>query len=178
MGGRTMQSHKIQYARELYQRAVRVSGQASYARRQASDEAVALFLKARKVMEDCEAISNPEALELLSRIEEALLGYDEAISWLVRFGEHKGGLSQKEKKRLAQLREARQEWTDLGLLPPQLAEPGHYLRKHGVRPHSTTFEYTCRWHRKSNLNEMAVIEALKRRGAFSDYQVMENVVSG
>lgn len=173
-----MQSHKIKYARELYLRAVRASGQASYARRQASDHAVALFRKARKVLEDCGAISNPEGLELLSRIDEALLHYGEAISWLVRYGEHKGGLSQKEKKRLAQLCEAHREWTDLGLTPPQLTELGDHLREHGVGPHSTTFECTRRWIRNSNLNETLVIDAFMRRGAFSDYQVLENIVSG
>jgi hypothetical protein len=107
--------------------------------------------------------TNAEAWQLLSQAEECLLNYQEAIT------------------SLEQAKESCGYWQDFPLSADQLRKLGHYLVGAGAEEEQRgrTFTFTRRWLAENKVPEPdAVIQALEKRGAFSDFQVLYNVVRG
>jgi hypothetical protein len=120
-----------------------------------------------------------EVWDLLSQVEAALLNYNSAIHSLERVAALSGKRDKRLLKRLAGLRQAHAEWSDLPLSPMQTAALGKYLEACGVDSQSETLELTRRWlEEEQSVDADRVIEAFERRGAFSDFQVLNNIVSG
>jgi hypothetical protein len=168
-------------ARESLLDGLRLANQGSYARRAPSASSLPHFAHARGVLLRilAESPGHQEALLMMSRVSESLLEFEAALSYLSRAfaaGEPK---TKKALKRLALLRENSIAWRDLGLSPEKLQKLGDYLEAQSVNPSHTTLRLTRNWLSENNIeNPKAVVEALERRGAFSDFQVLANVVHG
>jgi hypothetical protein len=110
--------------------------------------------------------------------QEALLEYSEAITSLNRAME----LSTRDKKnlkRLARLREAKSFWDQLTLTPYQLHDLGAYLQERGTSLDAETLAATQEWLEAAGLPDPeSVLDAFENLGAFSDFQVLENIVRG
>lgn len=167
-------------AREAFLMGVRLSKQGSYARKLPDPESIPHFTHARNLLLRLIAsdMKNTDALFLISQIEECFLNYSSSIKYLEQafiYGEPK---TNKNLKRLASLRQHLVEWRDLSLSPEQLKQLGKYLISIGVDSSCTDLVHTKEWLRDNGIdNSDAVISALKRRGAFSDFQVLENISS-
>ncbi|HEV3079068.1 MAG TPA: hypothetical protein VGY66_04790 [Gemmataceae bacterium] len=125
--------------------------------------------------------TNAEAWQLLSQAEECLLNYQEAITSLEQAKRLNGSRTKKDLKRLALLKESCGYWQDFPLSADQLRKLGHYLVGAGAEEEQRgrTFTFTRRWLAENKVPEPdAVIQALEKRGAFSDFQVLYNVVRG
>ena len=156
---------------------VRLARQGSYERRAPDALAVPHLARARELLGNQD--KNAEVLAMLSQIEECLLNYQAAVGYLERA--IKVGLPRTKKvlKRLANLREQLVEWRDLGLTSEQLRALGDFLVGAGVGPANRSLHLTREWLARQSLHDPeSVIRALGRRGAFSDFQVLANVVLG
>ncbi len=116
---------------------------------------------------------------MMSQVSECLLDYDTALNLLSHAFTAGEPRSKKLLKRLALLRECSKMWRALGLTPDMLRKLGEYLEAKGVDPGHTTLRLTRGWLLENHVDAAeAVIEALQRRGAFSDFLVFSNVVYG
>jgi tetratricopeptide (TPR) repeat protein len=160
---------------------LRLSRQGSYERRAPAKEAVPYLARARDGLHALleHEPKNAEAWDLLSQAEAALLNYEPAILALERLIQISSKKDKRVLKRLAGLKQAHSEWGALPLSPAQLAALGEYLEEHGVGSQSKTLELSRRWLEQSGAHDVErVIEALGCRGAFCDFQVLQNVVRG
>lgn len=174
-------SDLLDEARRELQSGMQLSKQGAYARRTPDSQARQHLLHARDILVQAMKIDarDPEVLNLLSRVEECFLNYAEAIHYLEAAFASGKSKSKKDLKRLALLREHLVEWRDLILTPTQLSELGEYLMSKGINQHSQNYTYTREWLLINGFDEIeSVISSLKRRGAFTDYQVLENIVRG
>ena len=114
---------------------------------------------------------------MMSQISECLMDFNSAIEYLGRAitaGEPK---TKKTLKRLALLRENAAMWRELFLTPASLRELGNYLEANKVGPRNRTMELTKKWLVAKGVdNPDKVIQSLESYGAFSDFQVLSNVV--
>lgn len=158
----------------------RLSKQSSYARRMPARESHPHFAHARallqRIVTRCPIDSN--ALRLMSRVCESLLDFSNAIRYQELAISATGTQSNKDLKRLAVLRGSLREWQELGLSPRQLESLGQYLEAHGVGEEQRSLELTSSWAIENELNPRDVCEGVQRRGAFSDFQVLSNLVYG
>lgn len=172
---------KLAQARECLLHGIRLARQRSYQRRAPARIAIPHLVEARRQLLDLlqQDPVNDDALILLSEAEEVLLNYTQAIRYLERAMNNELQRTKKNKKRLAALRQYAAQWEDLGLSPQQLAELGKHLAARGVSPVNRSLELTREWLQSISVaNADDVIAALHRRGAFSDFQVLANVVWG
>jgi tetratricopeptide (TPR) repeat protein len=182
-----MESHHgstLSALREILLRGIKSSMQTSYARRSPESSAVPHLQKARAGLRHFVEI-NPTSAEgwrLLSQAEECLLNYNEAIASLERalsLTDQKK--NHKDLKRLALLKAARSEWHDLSLSPEQVRALGEFLVGAGVGQagEGRSLRFTKQWLADNNIsNPEQVIHALARRGGYTDFQILYNVVRG
>jgi tetratricopeptide (TPR) repeat protein len=167
-----------QYA-GLLRTGLRLSQQGSYHRREPDAKARPYLADARDGLRELSAEdpTNAGAWRLLSQAEEALLDYGAAIDALQRALCLSETRNKRDLKRLALLREALSEWTALPLEPSQLAELGAYLREQALGPEDRSLRWTRAWLERHDIkNSDEVLRALGRRGAFSDFRVLSNIV--
>lgn len=171
----------IENAREELLRAIKLSKQGSYERRAPAPASLIHFETARSLLDEILLLSprNTEALLMKSQISEGLLDFDSAIIFLNSAFDAGEARSQKLLKRLALLRENAKAWKALAMSPFILRQLGDYLESCGVGPANRTMELTKKW-LDQNMPETSekVIVALEERGAYSDFQVLANVVYG
>lgn len=158
-------SDNVVSLRETLLRGIKFSMQCSLGRRAPTTKSIPLLETARdglrRLLEKDR--TNAEAWQLLSQAEECLLNYQEAIT------------------SLEQAKESCGYWQDFPLSADQLRKLGHYLVGAGAEEEQRgrTFTFTRRWLAENKVPEPdAVIQALEKRGAFSDFQVLYNVVRG
>jgi len=159
----------------------KLSKQASYARRAPEKECLPHYAKAKQLLEGVlqRDRKNREALLMMSEISEAALDYESAIKYIGLAFEAGEPKTKKTVKRLALLRESANSWRELVLDPESLRALGDFLEAVGVGPDHSTMDVTREWlSAKSDFDPDEVISALERRGAFSDFQVLANVVYG
>jgi hypothetical protein len=178
-----MNEHVLEEAKEVLLKGLRLSKQGSYARRAPACGSLPFLIEARHRLRSLatEDPSNGETWELLSHAEECLMDFREAIACLERAMALKKSQTKKDKKRLAILRQALREWDDLLLTPEQVQRLGEYLRTLGIGSEQPgrSLLGTRAWLNQEGIeNRDAVIEAIQKRGAFSDFQVLENIVRG
>jgi hypothetical protein len=91
-----------------------------------------------------------------------------------------GSRSKRDLKRLALLDEAAKQWESLPLSPDELRQLGDFLRASGADnpTRGRALEFTEQWLRMSAIPVDAAIEAFGRSGAFTDFQVLNNIVRG
>jgi hypothetical protein len=174
-------SDRLRAARESLFLGVKLSNQGSYARRAPSPDSLPLFANAREKLEEvlAEIPTHREALMMMAQLSECLLDYDDAVGLLTRAFDAGEPKSKKSLKRLARLRENSHEWQALGLTPDMLRRLGDHLDAEGVTPGETTLRHTRDWLVENHIDDPeAVVAALERRGAFSDFQVLANVCYG
>ncbi|WP_406697770.1 hypothetical protein V5E97_02790 [Singulisphaera sp. Ch08] len=171
----------LKAARESLLLGVRLSKQGSYARRAPNPDSLPYFAQAHDLLAELlnEQPDHREALVMMSQISECLMDFSAALSFLARAFDAGEPKSKKLLKRLALLRENATAWRDLGLTPEMLGMLGNHLEAEGVGPAHETLQLTRDWLTANHIGDPEiVVAALERRGAFSDFQVLANVVYG
>lgn len=82
-------------------------------------------------------------------------------------------------KRLARLRVDLKEWADLLLTPDQLRDLGKFLTGCGAgdERNGRTLKFTEEWvQAHGGTSQLAILDALRKRGGVTDYLVLCNVV--
>ncbi len=169
--------------RGLLQSGIRLSKQGSYQRRAPAPEAVPLLVEARDGLRRLVRMSpnDADAWRLLSIAEECLLDYSSAVRSLEMALILSSRRDRRDLRRLALLRHAAGEWKDLLLSPAQLADLGDFLQARlGGSTGERCFRFTLEWlaQQEGVAESAAVITALEGRGAFSDFEVLHNIVKG
>ena len=161
---------------------IRLSKQSSYGRRAPALEALPSFEEARSQLHDF-VRSHPDSREgwvLLAHTEECLLHFSEARRCLEQAMKLSGTRSRSDLKKLALYTEMEKEWSELLLTPSQLRALGAYLRRKPSKDVSRrSFRWTETWLRAHGFEDTRkVIESIRARGAFDDFQVSENFARG
>lgn len=167
-------------------RAIKASGEMSYARRAPKAKSLPLF---ERLISSATSFtnSNPEnpiGWEILSRAHECLLDYSSAIHCLKKAASlREGKPTNKTLKRLARLEEYRKEWKGLGLTPQQLKALGRYLKRveaaDGVHLPGNNLSATISWLNQQLPDKRATILAkIRKAGYHSDFSVLYNLVNG
>ena len=168
--------------RETLLEGIKLSMQSSCARRSPAPGAIPYLESARRSLREFSEHdpNNVEALRLLSQAEECLLNYREAISCIERAMKLEGSKNKRDLKRPALLQEAAKEWWDLCLSPEDLRRLGEFLQASGADDptRGRSLEFTKQWLRIAALPVDPTLEAFSRRGAFTDFQVLNNLVRG
>jgi len=162
---------------------VRLSMQRSLGRRAPAKAALPDLIRARdglrRFVHECP--TSAESWELLSRAEECLLDYQQAIVCLQKSMSLSGKRDKRDVKRLALLKESLSEWSALPLTPGQLRELGGYLAVQGANEEKLgrTLKFTEQWlEDKGFSNAQEIIQGLKNRGGYTDFMILYNVVRG
>lgn len=169
----------LQAAQDLMFRGVKLSRQSSLGRRAPESAARPHFEQARDILDEAlrREPENRTALVSRSQCAECLLDYESALEFLSRTfaaGELK---THKALKRFAAMRESARFWRDLSLSPELLQALGHYLEAADVGPNHRTMQLTRQWLASHDIeNPDKVLAAFDQLGAFSDFQVLANVV--
>jgi hypothetical protein len=166
--------------REALLKAMRASGQLSYARKAPRPEAVSQLLQVITSLQRYLDV-NPkcsEAWRLLSLAEEGLLNYGAAAATLrraIQFSE----ATQKDKKRLERLKEYGLSWSNLSLTPAELNSLREFLLENRRSwEGNRDLQFTGQWLEAfAPMRRQEVIHLLEERGANSDFQVFHNVAS-
>ncbi len=181
MFGDVMAPNELQRIRETLINGLRLSKQGSYSRRAPAAEAVP-FLRAA-----CAELSqliqqqpnNAEAWKLLALGFEAQLDYRRAVDALQKYLELVPNAPKEDRKRLALCRQYLQEWKSLSLAPESLEQLGNYLRTVVRSDPSRDFRHTLAWLKDTGHDDPeAVLQGMRDRGAFDDWQVLQNLVIG
>lgn len=168
-------------ARQSWLSGVRLSKQCAYGRRAPDPESLPHFSEAARLLQDVlnQCPDNPEALTMMSQVSECLLDYDAAIAFQNKAFESGEPKTKKAIKRIALLGEAARAWRELLLTPELLKELGLFLESKGVGPNDRSLCNTYEWLSKNVTGKAdAVIASLEKRGAFTDFQVLANIVHG
>ena len=116
---------------------------------------------------------------MMAQVCEGLMNFKGAIEFLNKAFAAGEPRTKKHLKKLALMRENAEEWHDLVLSPEELRELGEYLLEMKVGSANRSFDITKEWLETQSTHDVnEVIESLERRGAFSDFQVLANVVYG
>jgi tetratricopeptide (TPR) repeat protein len=155
--------------------------QGSYKRRNPTKAAVPYLEAARHGLREFvqQDSRSSEAWRLLAQAEECLLNYREAIDCLERAMHLENRRDRKDLKKLALLKEYLADWEDLPLTPQQLQDLGGFLVQAGVEDErkGRSLQFTQQWLSRNGIPKPeTVIEALRRRGGFTDFMVLYNVV--
>jgi hypothetical protein len=112
-------------------------------------------------------------------VEEMLLNYRGALAYLEQALAASSTHDRRDLKKLAQYRTLLAEWDSLNLSPTELKAMGAYLKSKEVGPHERSRKWTIDWIRTHCPDrEDTILRGLDTRGAYSDYQVLVNVVKG
>ncbi len=162
--------------REL-QTGMRLARQGSYLRRLPDKEAVPVLMRARSKLRAFTSSHPDEAdgFRLLSLADEAFLNYELAIANLEKACAIEGKRSKKDLKRLAALREAKQEWLQLPMSPLQLSRLKQFLEESlGKSRCDHSLRFTERWVSEEGLPVQDTLLALQQRGGYCDCEVLFN----
>jgi hypothetical protein len=136
-------------------------------------------------MDDLRAVlsreaDNAEAWRLLAQAQEAFLDYAAARTSLERAISLGGGKASKhDLKKLALLKQGEKEWRELHLTADQLQALGAFLQTRDVGPDDRSLRWTRQWLAEAGVADIErVLQAIQQRGAFSDFQVLRNIVVG
>jgi len=173
----------LQELRDALRQGMGMSMQRSYERRAPAAESLPILRKARDGLHQfVEGFpTNAEAWRLLSQAEESLLDFRQATACLEKAMEVAGTRSKSDLKRLVRLNEHAQAWATLGLSPDQLHELGLFLRSKGADnpAKGRSLSWTDEWLGDNEIpDRQRVLENLRARGGYSDFQVLYNVVRG
>lgn len=167
-----------------FKRARVLAQQGVYARRLPSEEAISIFegVKEWLVLRLAERPQSPELLDWLSQVHECLLEYQASRSCLLRAIELGLPKSRKIATRLYRLQRAEAEWLSLNLSPVELKSLGEYLMELCTNIDLQRLASRDRTEQWILLNcperRDRVLKGLDSRGAYSDWQVLMNVVRG
>jgi hypothetical protein len=162
---------------------IKLSMQGSYHRRGPSEASRPFLEDARRGLKGFlhDTPGCAEAWRLLSQAEECFLNYHEAIRCLEVAMSLRRTRSKSDLKRLAMLNEALGEWSAMPFSAAELQELGAYLVEHGIQEGSPrdSMSFTKQWLAENGIvDEEGALRALNKRGVYSDFQVLYNVVRG
>lgn len=171
---------ELKVLEDVLRQGQRLSMQGSYDRRPPAPEAVPFLTRARDGLREF-TNSNPgeaQAWRMLSLAYECLLDYGPALAAISEAMRLSGRKEKRDLKRVANLREALAERIDMPLTPDQLVTLGDYLKdKLRDGTGERNFRWTEAWLLENGIESSdEVLAALRRRGAYSDFQVLSNVV--
>jgi hypothetical protein len=168
----------------LLDEGMRHSKQLSLGRRMPASAAIPFLSKARTQLRELveREQENARAWRMLSLAEETLLSYPRAIAALEK-AIGLGNRDKKDLKRLAALRAAAAQWTDLVLSPAQLADLGTTLAARQTAGVASTdpLEGTKSWLRSQKFSDAdiaKILKAMAAKGGNDDRNVLDNVVRG
>lgn len=167
--------------REKLLRGIKKSMQSSYARRMPAKAAFPDLQQARTGLREF-ARANPTNVEgwrLLSLAEECLLSYTEALVALTRAIELTASRRKKDLKRLAFLAGCIKEWNSLPLSAAELSDLGSFLVEVGAGDptNGNTFKFTKQWLLDRGFSNIdGIIAVFEKRGALTDFEVLQNAV--
>lgn len=171
----------LEVARQELLLGVKLSKQGSYARRAPDAESLPHFHEADRLLKEILKgdPSNREALIMMSQLSESVLDFPAAIHYLNKAFDAGEPRTKKSLKRLALLKDNAKTWKRLKLSPASLRSLGEYLEGMGVGPNHRSLDLTREW-LAANVDDdpEELIAALEDRGAYSDFQVLANVVKG
>jgi tetratricopeptide (TPR) repeat protein len=163
-------------------RGITLSKQSSYARRSPDRRALPLLEEARAGLRAVveQSTTNSGAWRLLSQAEECLMNYREAISCLETAMELSQARSTKDLKRLTLLKQSLKEWECLPLSPDELETLGRFLVASGVEDEriGRSLRFTTQWLREKGFDVELALDRFWQRGAYTDFQVLYNLVRG
>ncbi len=168
---------------DLLRQGMRLSKQSSYERRAPVREAIPILQEAisqLRVLTELEP-DNVKGWDLLSLAYECLLKYDSALECLRNSIAIGGKASKPQQKRLAMIQSNLKKWSEFSLTGDQLRGLEEFLKSKqaDVRVDVRTFDVTREWLEKNGFeNSDIVINQLKDKGAYSDFQVYHNVCRG
>ena len=173
---------ELEQLRAVLLRGIRESKQSAYGRRAPAPESLSELNEARDGLR-CLAEStppDPDVWRLLAQAEECFLNYSEARRCLEQARVLSKTRSRTDLKKLALYTEMEKQWVALRLSAVQLRSLGDYLRRKpqsALRARGLTWTET--WLREQHFDNIdEILESLKQRGAFTDFQVLENLVRG
>lgn len=159
---------------------IRASMQGSYARRAPAHSSMPYLVHAREELLGFlrDSPNSVEGWELLSQVEECLLNYPRAIQCLQKATDLSSRRDRRSLKRLVRMEEAIAEWSEISLSPDQLRALGEYLVQCGAGEelYGRTLEFTTTWLEENDLNVEETLQSLRKRGAFTDFLILHNVV--
>lgn len=168
----------------LLDEGMRRSKQLSLGRRMPAAGAIPFLAKARAALRAfvLKEANNARAWRMLSLAEETMLAYPQAITALERVLAL-GDRDKRDLKRLAALRAAAVQWTELTLTPEQLADLGTALvaRQTAGVTSGDPLEGTKSWLRARGFSDgdlAKILKAMAARGGNDDRNVLDNVVHG
>lgn len=167
--------------KDLIRKGILFSGQGSYSRRWPREEAITYFLQAQEKAEKL-AAAHPNdviVLGMLLQCHEALLDYSKASNILESYM-HLTGRTRENLKKLARYREAQKFWSTIKLSPHELSALGEYIssnfgRLRGERSLVLTREWIDKYCYERGKE---ILNGLAEAGAYSDFQVFNNVALG
>lgn len=168
-------------ARAWLEEARRLSGQGSYQRRFPASESLIPYKNAFDILSELviKEPGNRKALLLLCDSLEGQMEFRRALEFLDRALDRGEPKTKMLLKRKARLKASAEEWEKFPLSPIQLKNLGDFLENSGVGPDNRSVALTEKWLSENYAGaEGDVIEALRHRGASSDFQVLVNVVRG
>lgn len=173
----------LEELRALLISAIRISKQGSYGRREPATIARPQLEEARMKLQEFVRIepANAGAWRLLSQAEESLLRYSIAVDCLKKAMALSKTRNKEDLKRLALLTQSAAHWAALALSAEQLRDLGVFLVRQGADEESRgrSLDSTKQWLMDNDVeNPEAIITALADRGAYTDFQVLYNVVRG
>lgn len=160
---------------------MQLSKQGRYARRLPAPESVPHLQEAKRLLLDALKTEpcGTEVLSMLSQVEECFLNYPQALLYLEKALQNGYPRDIRQLKRLASLRQSANEWQKLRLSAEQLKSLELHLSHLGVGPQSQSLGLTREWLHINQISDAeGVVAALEERGAFTDFQVLENVCRG
>jgi hypothetical protein len=169
----------------LLDEGMRHSKQTSLGRRMPASAAIPFLAKARTQLREfvVREKENARGWRMLSLAEETMLAYPRAIAALEQALALDDNRDKKDLKRLAALRAASAQWTDLALTPEQLADLGMALvaRQTSGVTSVDVLEGTRTWLREQKFSAADIAKILKAmavKGGTDDTGVLDNIVRG
>ncbi|MBC8061548.1 MAG: DUF2695 domain-containing protein [Clostridiaceae bacterium] len=165
---------------EILLQGQKLSMQGSLDRRMPDKKSVPFFIGARKGLKEYVTLNPTDSTgwRLLSKVEESLLNYPEALSSLQKTIEL-GGRDKKDLKKIALLKECLTSWGELELTPEQLDSLGDYLEdKLKDYECNHTLSFTKEWIDENMLEskKTRIVKAINGKGGFCDCEVLANVI--
>jgi hypothetical protein len=157
--------------------------QGSYQRRMPAGKSITL-LKECRIELRIYVENNPNlviAYRLLSQAEEYLLNYKGAYEALNKAIELSGEKSNKDLKKIAQLKEYESAWTNISIKPEELKKLGQYLdEKLSSSDCDNSLQYTKQWldENISKAKKTKVVKYFQNNGGFCDCEVLANIIEG
>jgi hypothetical protein len=162
---------------------IQLSKQGSYHRRAPAEAALPFLNKALAGLR--EYVSNNsgdvEGWRLLSQAEECMLNFGNALACLEKAMALSPARQKSDFKRLALLKDSIDYWKTIILSAVQLRQLGNFLLKKGVEDPAVgnSLRFCNEWLMENRVEDSEkIIKGFGEKGAYTDFQVLRNIIMG